>query len=92
METKQPIQFKVNLPKMVETITYLANHVPGLTIRQLYALLYISDKTSLEQYGRFIYGETYYATRQGVVPLYASMMVAIVQGKDYATFNQEWGD
>lgn len=83
MPEREPIFFKCDVEKMVETIVYLANKVPGLKKRQLFSLLYFADKTHLEQYGSFIYGETYYATKEGVVPLHASLLLDIVAGKDF---------
>lgn len=34
------------------------------------AILYLADKTSLEKYGRFIFGESYYAMKEGPTPSY----------------------
>ncbi len=59
------MQFEFDEQKTREVIIYIANRIPGLTVHQLFSLLYIADKTSLEQYGRFITGDTYYAVEDG---------------------------
>ncbi len=62
------ITFEFNQRKAIETILYLANKVSDSDIYGICKLLYLSDKISLEKYGRFIFGESYYALKEGATP------------------------
>jgi uncharacterized phage-associated protein len=62
------ITFQFDRDKAIETILYLANRVADSDIYGICKLLYLVDKTSLEKYGRFIFGETYYAMKEGSTP------------------------
>lgn len=62
------IRFKFNRRKAIETILYLAKRVSDSDIYGICKLLYLSDKTSLEKYGRFIFGDTYCAMKAGATP------------------------
>ena len=62
------ITFKFNEPKAIETILYLANRVSGSQKYSICKMLYLADKTCLEKYGRFIFGESYSAMKEGATP------------------------
>ena len=62
------ITFQFNQTKAVETILYLAQKVSDPDIYGICKLLYLVDKTSLEKYGRFIFGESYFAMKEGPTP------------------------
>ncbi len=62
------ITFRFNQTKAIETILYLAQKVSDSDIYGICKLLYLVDKTSLEKYGRFIFGESYYAMKEGPTP------------------------
>ena len=62
------ITFKFNEPKAIETILYLANRISGSYKYNICKMLYLADKTCLEKYGRFIFGESYSAMKQGATP------------------------
>ena len=62
------ITFQFNQTKAVETILYLAPKVSDSNIYGICKLLYLVDKTSLEKYGRFIFGESYFAMKGGPIP------------------------
>ncbi|MFC2065619.1 Panacea domain-containing protein [Chloroflexota bacterium] len=62
------IAFRFNPEKSVETILYLASKVSKPDLYDICKLLYIVDKASLESYGRFVFGDTYYAFEQGATP------------------------
>lgn len=70
--------FEFDREKAIEVILYLATKSSNPTFHSINKLLYFADKTSLEQYGRFICGETYAAMPQGPVPsnVYAIMKEA----------------
>jgi len=57
------ITFQFNRIKAIEAILYLANKVSDSDIYGICKLLYLVDKTCLEKYGRFIFGETYCAMK-----------------------------
>ena len=62
------ITFEFNHAKAVEAILYLANKLPHPGIYVICKLLYLADKYSLEKYGRFIFGESYFAMEEGATP------------------------
>ncbi len=70
--------FEFNREKAIEAIIYLASKSSNPTFHSINKLLYFADKTSLEQFGRFICGETYVAMPKGPVPsnVYAIMKAA----------------
>lgn len=62
------ITFQFNRQKAIETIIYLSKQISDPDIYGVCKLLYFADKTHLEKYGRFIYGETYCAMKNGATP------------------------
>ena len=62
------ITFQFNKTKAIEAILYLAPKVVDSDIYGICKLLYLVDKTSLEKYGRFVFGETYVAMEEGATP------------------------
>ena len=62
------ITFEFNEPKAIETILYFANRVSVSQKYNICKMLYLADKTCLEKYGRFIFGESYSAMKQGATP------------------------
>lgn len=62
------ITFQFNQTKAIEAILYLAQRVSDSDTYGICKLLYLVDKTSLEKYGRFIFGESYSAMEQGATP------------------------
>ncbi len=57
-----------NSKKAIEAILYLANRISNHDKYGICKLLYFADKLSLENYGRFIYGESYCAMEDGATP------------------------
>ena len=62
------IYFQFDRKKAIETILYLAKNVSDSDVYGICKLLYLVDKTSLEKYGRFVFGETYCAMKAGATP------------------------
>src|SRR5258706_11764751 len=62
------LKFEFRKEKASEAIIYIARRIPDPTYHSISKLLYFADKTSLERYGRFIFGETYVAMKHGPVP------------------------
>jgi len=62
------ITFQFNKKKAIEAILYLAPRVAESDVYDICKLLYITDKASLEKYGRFIFGESYSALEGGATP------------------------
>jgi uncharacterized phage-associated protein len=65
------ITFQFDRAKALETILYLSHRISDSDIYGICKLLYLADKTSLEKYGRFIFGETYSALKEGSTPSHA---------------------
>jgi len=62
------VSFLFDRAKAIETILYLSPRVSDSDIYGICKLVYLADKTSLERYARFIFGETYCAMEQGATP------------------------
>ena len=62
------ITFQFDKTKAIEVILYLAPKVADSDVYGICKLLYLVDKTSLEKYGRFVFGETYVAMEEGATP------------------------
>jgi hypothetical protein len=62
------IAFKFSQRKATEAILYLANRLPVPNVYRICKMLYLADKSSLNKYGRFIFGETYVAMKGGGTP------------------------
>lgn len=62
------LTFQFNQAKAIETMLYLTPRVTDSDVYGICKLLYLADKTSLEKYGRFIFGESYYAMQEGSTP------------------------
>ena len=63
------IAFDFNEPKAIETILYLANRISHSFKYRICKMVYLADKTSLEKYGRLIFGESYSAMKEGATRL-----------------------
>ena len=63
-----PITFRFNPQKALESILYLTPKISDSDVYGICKLLYLADKTSLEKYGRFIFGESYCAMEKGATP------------------------
>ena len=62
------ITFQFDRRKAVEAILYLSKKISKSDIYGICKLLYLVDKTCLERYGRFVFGETYVAMEEGATP------------------------
>jgi hypothetical protein len=68
MMATSEIAFDFDETKAIETILYLAKRISRSYKYNICKMLYLADKTSLERYGRFIFGESYSAMQQGATP------------------------
>lgn len=62
------MKLRFDRAKAIEAIIYLSTRISDSDIYGICKLLYLADKTSLEKYGRFIFGETYCALENGATP------------------------
>jgi len=62
------IGFVFDRAKAIESILYLVQKVSDADRYGICKLLYLVDKTSLEKYGRFVFGDSYFAMKEGPVP------------------------
>lgn len=81
--------FGFDLEKAVETILYLATKIKKPTFHSVTHLLYFSDKTSLERYGRFICGDEYYAMKYGPVPTNTYNLLKMSSDTEHFGFKSE---
>jgi len=61
------ISFNINLNKAIEVILYLSNRVNNITFHKLLKMLFFADIYHLNNYGRPIVGDEYYALQAGPV-------------------------
>lgn len=77
METTPPFRFDPQ--KALEAILYIADRLPCRATRLILSkVFYMTDKLSLEMYGRFTCGDRYVAMEYGPVP---SGVYDIIKGK-----------
>ncbi len=60
--------FKIDGPKAIEAMVYIANHAPVSDIYHMGKIFYFADRAHLERYGRLICGDSYIAMKDGPVP------------------------
>lgn len=73
------IKFKFNQKKAIETLIYIAKRIDNPHYEDVLKLIYLADKTHLEKYGRFIFGETHCAMPRGAVPSHLYDLVKYAQ-------------
>lgn len=57
-----------NKKKAIETILYLTSKISAPDVYAVCKMIYLADKYSLSNYGRFIFGDTYSAMLEGGTP------------------------
>lgn len=80
------IAFQFDQRKAIESILYLARRVSEPDVYGISKLLYLVDKTSLEKYGRFVFGEMYCAMKEGPVPSRAYDLLKLADGGKLTEF------
>jgi len=75
------ITFIFNPAKALEAILYASRLAPIPDIYHVLKILYFADKAHLEQYGRFIFGDSYVAMPKGPAPSGAYDIINYVRGK-----------
>ena len=60
--------FRVDTPKAIELIVYIASRAPVSDLYHVCKILYFADKHHLENYGSLICGDKYIAMKDGPVP------------------------
>lgn len=75
------IAFEFNKPKAIETIIYLANRMSRSHKYNICKMLYLADKVCLEKYGRFIFGESYSAMKEGATPSKSYDLIKEIAGE-----------
>lgn len=83
------ITFEFDCTKAIETILYLANRISDCNLYSICKLLYYTDKTSLEKYGRFLFGESYVAMNEGATPSNAYDLLKEIARKPIAQLKME---
>ena len=62
------ITFQFDRVKALEVILYLSSKLHVHNVYGICKMLYLADKASLEKYGRFLFGDSYVAMREGGTP------------------------
>lgn len=83
------IKFDFDHEKAIEVFLYLASKREKLTkktatIRDIFKLMYLADKESLQEFGRFLCNNNYVAMKQGPVPSEAYDIVKEVRDFSYS--------
>lgn len=76
-------QFDFNIEKGIESILYILELLENQaqpTFHRVFKVLYFADKEHLERYGRFIFGDRYYAMKHGPVPSQIYDLLKLVRG------------
>jgi len=76
------ITFIFNPEKALEAILYAARIAPIKDVYHVLKILYFADKAHLEQYGRFIFGDSYVAMSHGPVPSGAYDIIKYVRNRN----------
>lgn len=79
--------FTIDPEKAVEVILYLAENA-GQDMYGILKMMYIADKKHLDKYGRFIFGDDYYALPHGPVPTEAYDMIKSIRGDGSSIFSR----
>jgi uncharacterized phage-associated protein len=64
----------------IEAILYIVQNVNEPTFHRISKVMYFADKAHLEQYGRFICGDSYVAMKHGPVPIGTYEILKSVRG------------
>lgn len=72
--------FEFDSEKALEALVYVVHRTGDHDMYKCLKTLYLADKRHLENYGRFIYGETYYALEHGAAPSVAYDAVKLLAG------------
>lgn len=86
------IVFSFDRDKAIEAVLYLAHRVTPHDVYGLCKLLYLVDKTSLERYGRFVFGESYSAMKEGATPSHTYDLFKEVRERAIKAFRIEGND
>lgn len=81
------LEFTFKPEKAIEAILYIAHRVEEPTFHRISKLLYFADRAHLEQYGRFIAGDSYVAMKHGPVPSEIYDMLKAVRGDGNSRFD-----
>jgi len=73
-------QFKFNPEKTLEVLLYIIRNIENPDIYKCLKILYFSDKKNLENFGRFISGDSYVAMKHGPVPSGAYDIIKFIRG------------
>ncbi|MEK8019849.1 MAG: Panacea domain-containing protein [Candidatus Parabeggiatoa sp.] len=72
--------FTFDEEQAIEAIVYIAQNVKEPTFHRISKVMYFADKAHLEQYGRFISGDSYVAMKHGPVPISSYEILKSVRG------------
>ena len=75
---KHPFDF--NAEKAIESILYIIENGTQPTFHHVSKVFYFADKEHLERYGRFIWGDSYIAMKNGPVPSGVYDLLKIIRG------------
>lgn len=83
---------KINRGKALQALLYLVSRLPDpANIYNVLKCIWFADRDHLEQFGRQIYGERYFAPEHGPVPSFAYNMIKYAAGRD-DTFDLDWDE
>jgi len=81
---------KVNRSKALHALLYVVSRLPQpANIYNVLKCIWFADRDHLEQFGRQIYGERYFAPKHGPVPSLAYNMIKYAADRE-DTFNLSW--
>lgn len=87
MYNQKSKKFTFNIDKAISSLLYVSKDVHNLY--NIMKVFYFADKLHLSKYGRFMFGETYYAMRKGHVPSTIYDIIKFVRGNGTKIFGAE---
>lgn len=87
--TPPPEPFRLDLPKLFETILYFLEKRHPLTRFDLSKMIYFADREHLFKFGTPITGDSFYAMEHGPVPSQAYDILKVVSGENNQFLDRE---
>jgi uncharacterized phage-associated protein len=86
-----PLSFTFDKDATLTTVLYLVGELGQPSRQTVFNLLYLADKKHLEDYGRFISTDTYYALTQGPVPGHVyNVLNSLEKQGEYLSLDKEF--
>jgi Protein of unknown function (DUF4065) len=87
----KPLSFTFDKDAALAATLYIVGKFELVTANTVFAMLYLADKKHLEEYGRFITGDRYFALEPGPVPSHIYDVLNYVDGQgEYLSLDENF--